>query len=453
MFLIYETLLIVKRFDPTLFYSILKSSAILDPDRNLVVRPLEDGVELVAEYYAKKHRASISLPKQYSQAGSFFIDLASFSTSINEYLKDIRKGGIDCRHAFLVGAATPHASPIIYMRQNGEEGLLLADSMGGTTAGFIATIIENLNIYVVEKPRLSDFYSCYTDALVFCRDTTAMVGETNEYYIPNLLQALKARSMVRMGYFAIKLPDELLKTTQLPEFLSANQENSRDRKIHKKETLGLFRERYTEKNVSVKRKKKPIDMASYARKKGIKFADIIEIQFYINQISQDTKDAFTDRERQLFIKQAKGILLSQGVPHVGRTGLYLFSREVIKRLNPQHVFTDSDAPPMVGAFVASTQIYRERLDMILCYLVLLWDLIRSLFSSSLYLIENSNMDIHPTDSDAPGLNTPTQNATIPPRHAFFQNSSAADGVGVCQTTAEMRAKDIDCKIPGVSSVA
>jgi hypothetical protein len=48
------------------------------------------------------------------------------------------------------------------------------------------------------------------------------------------------------------------------------------------------------------------------RKKGLKYANIIEIQFYINQLKNILKDKFTSEIRNQFIKDAKTELQTQG---------------------------------------------------------------------------------------------------------------------------------------------
>ena len=48
-------------------------------------------------------------------------------------------------------------------------------------------------------------------------------------------------------------------------------------------------------------------MSSYLREKGLKFAYLIEVQFYVNQLAQHLGERFTDTLKKEFIAAAKKI--------------------------------------------------------------------------------------------------------------------------------------------------
>ena len=304
------------------------------------------GMELVAEYYAKKYQTNITLAKIEMPGLSLvmYADLTHFVAEINGYLRTLRSTpGDNYRHAFLIGASATHATPVVYIRENGQEGILLADSKGvNAWAAQTAHDGSGINVYASELTRQADMSSCYTDAMVFCRDTTSVNADTGEYYIPGLLTQLQSRAEPRSGFFAARLPNELLKTAQIASFVGDNREADSEKIIHKGMTLDQFRERKTDKGVLIKGKDQPVDIASYARKKGAKLANIAEIQFYLKQISDQAGDLFIDTERKLFIAEAKRILKTQG--NLGsRLGLHEFAETFLARFSSRMSETERNA--------------------------------------------------------------------------------------------------------------
>src|ERR1700722_4985317 len=132
-------------FQPKNYYTQAEDKNILDTN-NQVVRLLPKGMNLVRQYYKKKYNAEIILlPEKFD---------------LNEYLNPIRTAKIDnYRIAFILGSKSGHAIPMIYLRENGREGLLYADSQGTDSeedeldALDIAAEANILNTYVLRVAR------------------------------------------------------------------------------------------------------------------------------------------------------------------------------------------------------------------------------------------------------------------------------------------------------------
>lgn len=264
----------------------------------------EKGIELIATYYNEKYFCNIEIPR------NSFGNAIAIST-LNEFLptliQDCRKEkSPNYRKAYIIGATSGHAIPLIYLRENGEELFLLADSQGESARiKYYLPDIENnsdIPIMTVAEVRQRDFISCYTDALIFARDTTRM--NNNSYFIPNLFQDIKNRkNYTHVGpYHYILLPDELLKTTQRSAFRRRHTQHS-NKEVNGKLTLNQFVEKHTDKSDG---------KYKYLENKNIELAKLIEILFYFEQINS-TSTKFDSVDRENFIHVAKQII-SNGQP-------------------------------------------------------------------------------------------------------------------------------------------
>lgn len=289
------------------------------------------GILLLTQYYADKYAAKITIPQHLGVADS----LSRFIKSAPNYLADFRNAQGENRQAFLIGIMSGHGIPIIFIKDDkNEEGILLADSKG-TSSYNALQLQESLGIpvYAVKKGRQRDGFSCYADALIIGCECTARNISNGEYRIPNLLQQLKSRSTNLDNYHVTLLPDNLLKTSQLSDFTKEHKEPNNPI-IHKNETLTDFRKRYTNEFAH----------PTYLRAKGVKFADIIEIQFYLNQLKEKVGTKLTEIDSKLFIEESKKILKSQGAPFepeeenetsTSRKGLHEFTQTFLGRIIDQ----------------------------------------------------------------------------------------------------------------------
>ncbi|HSW92988.1 MAG TPA: hypothetical protein VLJ15_01385 [Gammaproteobacteria bacterium] len=246
------------------------------------------------------------------------------------YLSKIRHINKDYREAFILGKR--HAVLIVYVRENGHEVLLLMDSKGSTESGFIE-LNTGIKTHSLTLGRQIDGWSCYIDALVLGRDITAVNTDTGTYKITNLLTKLNL-----CDHQIQQLPDELLKTAQSTYFIKQYRYKLSDTIIHNNETLDNFKERYTDKNVLCRKSQFDIekcrDVSNYARLKTIKYTDIAEIQYYIDQIENEIGRELTDEEWSSFRDAAKAEFKIQGtfLDNIFRKGLFDLAENFMESL-------------------------------------------------------------------------------------------------------------------------
>jgi len=306
------------------------SSSYYATGRNVDEVMLNDpGVELIAQYYKEKYSANITIIPTLDLKVGIPLD---HLTRIKDHIALARKQPGEYRVAFIVGIT--HSTPIIYMKENNKEAVLIAGTKGAKLSDKDLAALQvspEVPIYMVQNPRQTDFVSCHTDAVIFGKDATGKNSEQH-YLVPNLLSRLEARSINAEHYKIAMLPDELLKTSQLPAFVKEHKEQE-DIQVHqhknKPETLNAFRARYT-KPVFINEKKDEImfqgkfqtsndflekyrgddnftekNFNNYLREKGLKFIDIIEIQFYVNELEKAAGQKLTSVERENFVVGAK----------------------------------------------------------------------------------------------------------------------------------------------------
>lgn len=297
------------KFDTNRYYQLRVDHSVDENKYNVIAQPTLEGGKLIAHYYANKYQTKIVL---YSKR------LAIFLNQIETLLTPHRKENGDYRVVFLVNFGGAHTYPFIYIKENQEEGLFYPDSIGLNptelgTLHILKTLQKNstLKVYLITDGRQRDYLSCHTDALIIARDTTARDPSTQQFRIPALLTFLKshAKELLDDIYEVRKMPNELLKTPQKNIFVTSYQEDDAKKIIHKKETLAVFRARYSDPYVLMHKGLVKHDAPSYLRKKGLKLADTIEIQFYLQQLAALFPEANTQERRQQFITAAKKILL------------------------------------------------------------------------------------------------------------------------------------------------
>lgn len=330
-------------------------------DDNHTISPTPGGMELIAQYYARKYGTNIVLPADESEGEKIYASLITFAANINTYLEPIKKANQDCRAAFFIGAESTHATPIIYIRENGKEGFLYADTKGvNEWAVELMQDETKVEVYAIEDWRQADSYSCYIEALTFSRDATAMSKDKQNFRIPGLLNFLDNHSEPSAkGTFRklTSLPPELLKTAQSSEFTKNYRDESK-RVVHdhkgKPETIEEFRERYTDKDISIRRKPpkkvETTDISRYLRKKGIQSADIIEMQFYLNHIEKKLGYKLSDETRHRFVQEAKDVFRSQDPAYKTREGIKKFAENFLLNYKKTHKKNSNSSTPLEEKF-------------------------------------------------------------------------------------------------------
>lgn len=278
-----------------------------------IVQPSNQGYQLIVQYLNQKYVTEITR----AEIEFYWMPhVESRIHQLNDKIAKARETSGDYRFAWIPG--TTHAVNVVYIREHGEEALFYSDSHRNdkdTILDFAQKLsdLTLLPVYTTFGNRQSDLRSCYTDSLVFSRDITRRNERTGEYLISKFLAVLKHRATaIGHSSFKVKLPDELLKTSQKSVFLNEHKEPD-NRVIHKNETLKEFRTRYSiEAMVGGQQKM----VSSYLVEKGYKYRYIMQIQFYLNQMPY-----LTETQKKAFVKDAKALLKSSNPPD----GLYEFA--------------------------------------------------------------------------------------------------------------------------------
>jgi len=304
-----------------------------------VITVKASGIDLIIQYYTHKYNAAFNF--SYANENDF---LDNLEKEINQ----LRQSPRDCRMTFLIGRDRSHILPIVYIRENNQEGILIADTTGmpdiNPQAKITATEMVKMqekaekmkiNFFAIKMARQASQFSCRTDALILGRDATSCDPSGN-YRTLNLLEKLQKRAVQDVNYkywFDAKLPDELLKSAQISVFKQTHKEDI-PRKIHKEKTLSQFWETYTESLPivnSTTQEKEQKQVATYSRVKSFKFIPIMQIQFYCNQLQRELGDLWTDELKNTFIGNAKKLFKSHGQTAVEKqnTAIYKLAAETL----------------------------------------------------------------------------------------------------------------------------
>lgn len=268
----------------------------------------QNGIDLISQYYSYKYHMEGPIKTRYVRQIIEKIKSEDFS--------EIRNKKEDVRTAFLITGT--HSTPVVYVKENGKELLLIFDSLGDTSMAKIAALaLPEIDVYTsISIIRQRDSYSCHSEALVLLRELTGK-DDSNHFLIPNISHKLEENTVkdslqneYPCNLHEIKLFDSLLITIQNPPFMEAHEQQYKSKEvIHtykgKPEQIKEFLERYPpEERGSIG--KKP-NVSNYLREKGLKFSQIIEIQFYLNQLKNFLGNQFTEKLRENFITDAKAV--------------------------------------------------------------------------------------------------------------------------------------------------
>lgn len=363
------------RFEPSTYYTYAAEPASSEyaaasADENMVVKFHFSAKQLVADYYKDKYDTVITISDDVDYCDHLPIVIAE--------LRKKTASSADYREAYSFGQA--HSITVVYFKENGHEAILYSDSLATTykAAANKLHTATGLPVYAVTTGRQADYESCHVDSMVQCRIATAKNKVTGQYVVPDFLTKMISRSAEKKEekdvepsvvesldpdephvplpckdsvekkrvdalsaktklpdelFIDARLPDECLITCQRPMFRLLHKEKV-ERVIHikneEKETLNQQLTRY---NILLKTGK---ILLGYNRKKSHKLANIIEIQFYVNQLKQLLGAAhWTIEIRKQFIQQAKTKLNEQPFkPSTTRVGLFDFANAFLFRIRP-----------------------------------------------------------------------------------------------------------------------
>jgi hypothetical protein len=260
------------------------------------------GYNLTQQHYQQQLHANLT----------FYMDHETFLREAPALLNSFKNEDKNYRHGIIVindAGHTNHTIPYIYIKENGDQALLIADSLGVENAD-AAKIhdLTKLELLCVKNQRQASDFGCDIDAIILARDCTSYL-ENNQYYIPDLLTQLKTRSTLFMtiddsNIYSVKLPDKLLTTAEISYFVTVNRETTPD-KVYDFDSIDTFREFYYAYDPVLKKK-----VNKFVEDTGWLIADAIEVQFY--QLQEKFGDKLTPESRTAFVAAASLILQLYG---------------------------------------------------------------------------------------------------------------------------------------------
>jgi hypothetical protein len=138
--------------DPKYFVEV-KDPSIMEPEFRSGIRINGQGQRLLAEYYARKYGANIVFPED--ERGTH-LTMQDFFADVRTCIEPLQKEEGDVRCAFYLGGA--HTVPVIYIKEKGQQTILVADSKGGNKNDLARVMAEklageDLTVYRVDEPR------------------------------------------------------------------------------------------------------------------------------------------------------------------------------------------------------------------------------------------------------------------------------------------------------------
>jgi hypothetical protein len=259
------------------------------------------GRELLAAYYGRKYDAKIIFPED--ELGK--MSSLDFPDHIADLIAPFRQETGDVRCVFYIEGS--HSIPVAYIKENGKELIVVADSKGGKTDDLADQIanaltyqnVRDVKVFRVATPRQADLYSCYTDAMKFAvlvtgRRKNEHTGDFEEFLIPELGEQLSARRVQSDAQAespnvdSVLLPNEFLRLAQLTKFVDGHLDKAtQDSPLHgdkKGRTWNEFKMSYQETFTTADGVTKP--RADYLRQKGEQYARLVEIEYYNDQLKK-----------------------------------------------------------------------------------------------------------------------------------------------------------------------
>jgi hypothetical protein len=301
-------------------------------DRNMTelspgVKLGPQGQRMLADHYRRKYDANIVFLESERN-----LELESeFAAAMAQHIGPLRESPEDVRRAFMFHFGGYHAVPVIYIKENGREGIVVADSLGTSPLNIGRTLsdqsgLEDITIYRVEEGRQLDHFSCYADAMKFFAIITGHHpnpdGSFGDHLLPNVLEELESRKKEKSAWpgklVAVRLPDELGKLAQTKKFVDAQRDGISTKEAplrgdRKGRTLTEYREPYKttvtwiDKKDPSKTFPRPID--DHLRQKGFQYADIIQIEHYNRQLEAFYgKNEWTPAKQERFVSCLKKIM-------------------------------------------------------------------------------------------------------------------------------------------------
>lgn len=287
------------------------------------------GRELLRDYFNRKYHTDIVFT-----GGSIQAATASVADFIHEARRDAPHAGADMRRAQFMGHAGGHGSVLLYLREHGEEALLLFDPAGGAGdikyGSALALACASLGpggapvkVYQHAQALQRDFMSCWAFSM---KAAVMMTGRQPDghggfggYLLPGAIDKLEARRLQTAPPSGVRpvwaLP-ELSRTSQYihialenvgTELDGAGEGGAQD------SATRTFVERFTYQRGD------DSFMVDYMRQKGERLAELVEIEAWSQEIGKIAgPDIWTAQRQTAFAEDLKQMMRgpAAALPHV-----------------------------------------------------------------------------------------------------------------------------------------
>jgi len=252
-----------------------------DPRINGGVTLDEKGCRLLAEHFNRKYGAQIAVHPSPASAGTVLADLIQRAAGA--------PGDVRSSLNFGVG----HGVCTVYIREQGKEALFLFDSIAASGETPATDVIQEalrrigrrMPVYRQVVATQTSPHSCFVQsmkaAVTLTRRVPGEPGEAGSFLIPNLiseLQSLSDEDSSLDSFIPTTALPEIAKMTQSPAMLQKHLSARPDgplRDSHQGLSLQEFVQAHS---VPIEHSGKRVDVFDYSRQKGLRYADIIEIE-------------------------------------------------------------------------------------------------------------------------------------------------------------------------------
>ena len=260
------------------------------------------------------------------------MDKVEFPSAIAKLIETLPKTQDDVRCVFYLEGS--HSIPVAYVKENGKKFLVVSDSKGGKkddladliAEAFAYQKVEDIQVFRVSTPRQADLYSCFSDAMKFAVLVTARrknehTGDFEEYLIPQLGEQMNTRQVPSdtnsepSKVASVLLPNECLRLAQLTRFINEHLDSEAQDNPLRGDAKGRrwdqfqtdYERTFTTGNDGAAVTK---PRADYLRQKGVRYAQIVEIEYYNDQLKTMLGDKWSIEQQNELVDRLKKVARS-----------------------------------------------------------------------------------------------------------------------------------------------
>lgn len=321
---------------PSDYFILSENLKALDPAYQMGAKLQAPHLQLLADYYRRECGANIVIPG--GDAGAFLAK-GEFTLDIERYLAPLKAEPGDVRCAFLVtvNESPEHTVPVIFIKENGKQAILIADSLGNQSpcelSKEIATVLrgQDIDVYRSDEIMQRSPWGCKAHsvkvAVAMTRREMLDDGTMGDYSMPSvcsemkewLTDAAEEEGPLDGSARAVNLPAELAmlseRTAAIKAQVGERDSEERNRVLRddkKKRTFNEKYDAYSPKFALVTLATAELDQrpaahhhADYLRQKGLHYSKIEQIEFYNQQLKDILGPDWDARQQSAFAKLLK----------------------------------------------------------------------------------------------------------------------------------------------------